>query len=794
MMKLRTRLILLILLLQSVLTYSQEVAADILQKRWQANWICVPNTSPDGYGVYMFRKTIDLSSKPQSFIIHVSGDNRYKLYVNEKVVSMGPARGDLAHWNFETVDIAPYLKSGKNILAAQVWNEGEFRPEAQITYRTGFILQGASTNEAMVNTNNTWLCEKDNSYNPIRFNVRAYYVAGAGELRNLNAQTKSWQSEQFDDSKWQKAKPIFPGSPKNQLGQFGTMSGWMLVPSQIPQMELKEERLKKLVQKEGSIEIPSTFPEKKNDIIIAANSTVKLILDQTYLTNAYPQVTFSGGKGASIALAYAESLFNTSASKGNRNEVAGKRFIGRTDSLLVDGSNNQTFTTLTYRTYRYIQVKVTTQNEPLTIQDIYSQFTAYPFQLNASLTSSNTEISKILEIGWRTARLCAYETYMDCPYYEQLQYIGDGRIQALISLYNSGDDRLFKNALNLIDYSRQPEGVTFSRHPSFTPQYIPTFSFWYIGMLQDYARYGKDAQFVKQKLGGVRQILEYFKNYQQADGSLKNVPQWMFTDWVDNAKDWRSGMGPMSPNGTSAVLDFQLLWAFQVAQDLETKLGNKALAADYQVLIDQLKKTIRQKYWVKEKNLFADREEKDTFSQHTNSFAILTGIAQGVEIKAVADQLLHNTTLAPASIYFKYYLHQALIKAGYGNDYLSWLDKWRENIQMGLTTWAETSDVDKTRSDCHAWGSSPNIEFYRTTLGIDSDGISFSKVKIEPHLGTLTQVNGKIPHPNGEISVDYQLIQNQWKIQIKLPNTITGSLVWKGKKIQLKEGVNSFKL
>ncbi|MHA8099448.1 alpha-L-rhamnosidase-related protein [Aquirufa aurantiipilula] len=793
-MNFRSRVILLLLLCQSIFTYSQQVSSDILQKRWQANWICVPNTSPDAYGVYMFRKTIDLSSKPQSFIIHVSGDNRYKLYINEKIVSMGPARGDLAHWNFETVDIAPYLKSGKNILAAQVWNEGEFRPEAQITYRTGFILQGASSNEAIVNTNNTWLCEKDNSYNPIRFNVRAYYVAGAGELRNLHAQTKSWQSEQFDDSKWQKAKHIFPGSPKNQLGQFGTMSGWMLVPSQIPQMELKEERLKKLVHKEGSIEIPSTFPEKKNDILIPANSTVKLILDQTYLTNAYPQVTFSGGKGASIALAYAESLFNASASKGNRNEVAGKRFIGRTDSLLVDGSSHQTFTTLTYRTYRYIQVKVTTQNEPLTIQDIYSQFTAYPFQLNASLTSSNTEISKILEIGWRTARLCAYETYMDCPYYEQLQYIGDGRIQALISLYNSGDDRLFKNALNLIDYSRQPEGVTFSRHPSFTPQYIPTFSFWYIGMLQDYARYGKDVQFVKQKLGGVRQILEYFKNYQQADGSLKNVPQWMFTDWVDNAKDWRSGIGPMSPNGTSAVLDFQLLWAFQVALDLETKIGNKALATDYQALIDQLKKTIHQKYWVKEKNLFADREEKDTFSQHTNSFAILTGLIQGEERKAVADQLLHNTTLAPASIYFKYYLHQALIKAGYGNDYLSWLDKWRENIQMGLTTWAETSDVDKTRSDCHAWGSSPNIEFYRTTLGIDSDGISFSKVKIEPHLGALTQVNGKIPHPKGEIEVDYQLIQNQWKIQITLPNTITGSFVWKGRKIQLKEGINSFKL
>ena len=49
-----------------------------------------------------------------------------------------------------------------------------------------------------------------------------------------------------------------------------------------------------------------------------------------------------------------------------------------------------------------------------------------------------------------------------------------------------------------------------------------------------------------------------------------------------------------------------------------------------------------------------------------------------------------------ARIYFKYYLHQALIKARLGNDYLKWLDRWKENIQLALTTWAETSDVAKT--------------------------------------------------------------------------------------------------
>jgi alpha-L-rhamnosidase len=764
---------------------------DVINKRWHAQWITVPGATNDGYGVYLFRKSIDLPIKPSKFVIHVSADNRYKLFINQKLVSMGPARGDIAHWNYETLDISTYLKSGKNVISAQVWNEGEFKPEAQISYRTAFILQGNTSTEGMINTNTTWLCEQDKSYSPTRFTVRAYYVAGAGEVRNMATSPKDWQSENFEDKNWQKARPIGYGVPKNVLGAFGTMSGWMLVPSIIPQMELKDERLAKVANVEGNIKLPEGFPLRKNDVVIAPNTSVKIILDQSFLTNAYPNVEFSGGKDASITLNYAESMYTKYPLKGNRNVIEGKQLLGRKDSLISDGSNNQKFVSLTYRTYRYIQVNIKTKNEPIILNDIYGTFTGYPFKLTSSLTTSNVEMNKILDIGWRTARLCAYETYMDCPYYEQLQYIGDGRIQAMVSLYNSGDDRLVKNAINLIDFSRQPEGVTLSRHPSYTPQFIPTFSLWYIGMLQDYSRYAADIDFIKGKMGGVRQILGYFKSYQLADGSLKNTPQWMFTDWVEN-KEWKSGSGPIGANGTSAVLDLQLLWAYQVAADLENKVGTPAFATQYLTSIELLKKTIRAKYWDSNKKLFADREEKDEFSQHTNSLAILTGMVSSQEASQIANQLITNSQLAPASIYFKYYLHQALIKAGLGNDYLTWLDKWRENISMGLTTWAETSNVENTRSDCHAWGSSPNIEFYRTILGIDSDGLAFSKVKIMPHLGQMTDIKGAIPHPKGSVSASYKMENGKWNIQIELPKTITGNLIWKGKTIPLKEGQNLF--
>ena len=113
---------------------------------------------------------------------------------------------------------------------------------------------------------------------------------------------------------------------------------------------------------------------------------------------------------------------------------------------------------------------------------------------------------------------------------------------------------------------------------------------------------------------------------------------------------------------------------------------------------------------------------------------------------------------------------------------------------MGMTTWSENSDIDRTRSDCHAWGSSPNIEFYRTVLGIDSDAPGFSKVKITPAPGQLRDIAGSIPHPLGSISVSYKSINNKWKIDVTLPGKLSGTLIWQGKKMILKGGPNKFEL
>jgi hypothetical protein len=432
---------------------------------------------------------------------------------------------------------------------------------------------------------------------------------------------------------------------------------------------------------------------------------------------------------------------------------------------------------------------VQTKDEPLVIDDLYGTFTGYPFGKPAEFTTDDAELKKILEIGWRTARLNAWETYTDCPYYEQLQYIGDTKVQTVITYYNSADDRLARNALELMDHSRLTDGVTMSRYPTRNTQIISTFSLWYIGMLHDYWMYRGDNRFIGDKLPGARAILAFFSQYQEADGSLKHTPYWTFVDWA-NGKGWNFGAPPIGKDGSSGILDLQLLWAYQWAADMEGKLGIAYYAGLYKQKAAQLRQTIQQKYWSPKKGLYADTKEKTTFSQHANSLAILTGMLSKADALTVGKRMLADSTLTQCSIYFKYYLHQALVAAGLGDGYLDWLGIWRKNIAAGLTTWTEDSNIDFTRSDCHAWGSSPNIEFFRTVLGIDSYAPGFRRIRIEPHLGKLTSVGGTCYHPNGKVHVSYHLDRGHWAIDIDLPEGTTGFLVWKGKTYELKAGDN----
>jgi hypothetical protein len=252
-------------------------------------------------------------------------------------------------------------------------------------------------------------------------------------------------------------------------------------------------------------------------------------------------LTVSGGAGATISLGYAEALFSEwtrNTEKGHRDEVENKSFHGYRDIFLPDGGQGRLFRPLWWRTYRYLLLEIETKDAPLTIEDLSGVYTGYPFVRKARLDVDDPDMERILDVGWRTARLCAHETYMDCPYYEQLQYVGDTRIQGLISLYMSGDPRLLRTAIAQIDQSRTAEGATMSRAPTRLQQYIPSFSLFWVGMVHDYWMYVNEPDAVRDWLPGVRAVLSFFARYQKADGSLDRLPWWRI---IDATPGWEGG-------------------------------------------------------------------------------------------------------------------------------------------------------------------------------------------------------------------------------------------------------------
>jgi len=542
-----------------------------------------------------------------------------------------------------------------------------------------------------------------------------------------------------------------------------------------------------LRQIDGAAALAPSLP-----LTIEPHQRVRLLFDQRVLTTAYPEVVLSGGEAARITLTYLESLYEPdSSSKGHRDSIANKLAFGAQDVFVADGGSNRTFRPLWWRAYRYVVLQIETQAESLRLEAMQGRYTAYPFQTQYRFDApEDPQLVDILRVGERTQRLCANETFMDCPYYEQLQYAGDTRIQQLVSLYAFGDHRLMRQAIDQIDQSRLPSGLTMSRYPTRVPQYIPGFSLLWVASVHDYWRYVPDVAFVQAKLPGVRAVLDWHLSRTYPDGSLPFLPWWNFYDWA-----WERGIPPMDAEGHAAIKDLLWLYALQLAVEMEQTVGDAYHAQRYAEVAQRLKTSIRQRYWEPKLGLIRDLPDSALYSQHANSFAVLTGVVTAQEAPLVMQRVLEDSSLLGCNLGFFFYLTSALRMAGLGDRYLETLAGWREQLALGLSTWVEEPNFLTSRSDCHAWGCVPNIELFRTVLGIESGAPGFAEVQIMPHLGTLTEASGEMPHPNGTIRVSLRRVgANGLVAEISLPEGVPGVLHWQGVSRSLTPGTQRLQM
>ncbi|HEX6493917.1 MAG TPA: alpha-L-rhamnosidase C-terminal domain-containing protein [Acidobacteriaceae bacterium] len=774
----------------TAITHAQEP-----REHWSAIWISHPTAPLREPIVLHFRKSIELPTAPQHYLVHVSGDRRFLFYVNGQRIGAGPAASDLPHWRYETFDLAPALHAGTNLLTATVWNFGIYSAISQMSDRTAFLVQGDTRQETAADTNGSWSVAEEPGITvvPRANDGRGDYMAASpGEM--LDAAKYGWKWQQPDDGSlhWVAARTAMREDDGAAAGQAASERDvanipWRLMPDQLPQMTYNDESPGAIVRAGLADAVASGFP--KSGLTIPSHTTTQVLLDRKTLTTAFPELTFSDGRGSRVVLTYAEALYDAQLKKGNRNDIAGRHAIGFHDIVLPDGGKQHTFEPLWWRTWRYMQIDIETGDEPLTLEHLGAHESAYPFSQRALFDSADADLQRIWQIGWRTARLDAHETYMDTPYYEQLQYIGDTRIQALISYAVTGDDRLARQAIAAFANSHIPEGLTQSRYPSSLEQIIPPFSLYWIGMLDDLYWYRPDAQIVTQNLQGTRDVLAWFFGYLQPDGLLREPPYWNFVDWVPETEKTPA----FDAHGESCLLSLELSGALRDASELERALGDPAVASTYEARLKHTREGIYEHCWSPERKLLADTPDRTVFSEHANILGVLYDVIPKSEQQGVMRRMVNDQEhLMPASYYFRFYLARALEHAGLGNLYLDSLGPWRELLPMGFSTWPEMPG--DSRSDSHAWSAHPTYDLLTIVGGIHPGSPGFRTVRIAPELGGLKKLTVRYPHPLGDITAQYEVTARGLHAEIGLPAGLHGSFEWRRQSHPLSAGKSTFDL
>lgn len=764
----------------------------------KAAWIWHPSKTTGDMAVLRFVNEFEADAATETRF-HVSADQRYELRIDDELVSLGPDRSDIDHWSFASYNVS--LEPGPHRLEIIVWWIGEKAPTAQLTYRGGFILAAEGELAHLLNTGSEHWTVAD---------VTAWsFEQRPGDVGTMMVGAyPTIDGKRWFDTTVPAVKPAVVLGPLEDSQWCSARAGWKLHPSDLPDQMRTGIRPGRIIavidgglSPEDALQArdlnhpdvaawQQLLVDPQRSLQVPGGTTVSVLWDLEDYYCGYNQAVLSGGSDSELSMIWAESLFERPASqwskhKGPRDERIGKYFRGTRDTFANDGGARRAYSGPWWRAGRYVLLTVRTASEPLTIDGLRVRETRYPLENLGQFECDDPSVTAVQSFCLRGLQMCAHETFMDCPHYEQLQYIGDTRLQALCMYTLIDDPRLPRRTLQIFDWSRWMHGYVNSAYPA-GPQMISTFPLYYVMMVRDYAFWRDDMESVHQTMIGVRATLEQYMHLRRSDGLLDTLPGWPF---VDTVPEWIDTIyGPDPKKGANAIVNLLYAYALQKAAELEDIFGETEMATRNRRLADQTAQEVLKRFWVRERGLFADDVAKTTFSQHAQILALLTSSVAPAQRQPLFEKILGCTDLAQAQpMYWMFYLFELFHEFGRGDLLLAKMGIWKDLIKTGLKTPPEM--FEPTRSDCHGWGSHPLFHLQATIAGIRPAAPGFAKVDISPSPGPLRSIRSRVPHPKGFVEVHVSFAQDGSCIaSVDLPAGICGTFRWGEKNAALHPG------
>lgn len=686
--------------------------------QWPASWIAPSGSlaTPILFAARC-RFTVEVPSAP--IRLHVSADERFELYLDGALVARGPERGDPDNWFFQTYDIAD-LAPGEHLLVARVWAMGDAAPIAQLSAGPAFLLAAEGAWGERLSTGVApWQTMRIEGID-IRHHPEFGHDGFTGKKFHIHAERFpfGFETDRADDPRWTPAHTRYGATASYPIERHAMRT---LRPAMLPDMmraPIQRLRVRFAERLAGEVDLPGlpcengdadladsiqTWLDGKSPLRIEADTRIRAIIDLDDYYCAYPTLVASGGRGALVELGWAEALYTgrDSHEKGNRDEVDHRFFRGFSDAFSLDGGDNRSFTTPWWQAGRYLQLHVRAAEEPLELLALSLEETRYPLGETRLPSPRDPELARAVQLARRSLEMCLHETFMDCPYYEQLAYIGDTRLQALALMSISEDDRPIRKAIELFDASRLPSGWTYSRYPSRSMQVIPTFSMIWIGMVHDYLRIRGEEAFVRARLPGVRAVIDACLAHVDAvSGLLLNPPGWNFVDWAPGFAD---GMPQTGVRGPGATINWLFVMALRWWSELEDRAGEPEQHARARRWETTTAAAVDKAFWNEARGAWAETLEPGQFSEHAQALGILAGADREHSERAVKSLANPDPQFVPATIYFSHYVFEALERMGLSDAVDRRLGLWRSLGGLGLRTLPE--QPEPTRSDCHAWGA-----------------------------------------------------------------------------------------
>ena len=699
-------------------------------------WIATVQ-KPTETAFYNFTKTFTLEKKASSFVLNVSADTRYKLYVNENFVCEGPCQGGEDVQYFESADAAEFLHAGENTVRIYVQHiVGELflteyrREQPAVWFKSTIKFENGEETEIV--SDKTWLCAED-------LGVKTHVCKGMHTTMPPNETVFAEKGE----------KPLevcglyLPRLETKCIDRYGASEKYVLAPRPIPLF----------------------FAEEEKPLKISRKSKNYIEFDAEEYTTAYVRVRFKAPKGAQVWVNYAECRTRREYYENGDGEIQKRTVKGMRDDgngftdgaqydMLTGTGEWQEHTFFWFRSFRYVQVECAGD---LYGAELFAARYVYPFADFASgggkgsFASTEKYLDDMWNISKNTVECCTHETFVDCPYYEQGQYSMDGMLESLFAFRLSNDASMPKKFIEDLGRCQNAEGLVPAKAPCTFDQLIPSFSMFWVMAVREYLRYTGDTAFAKKYTGTIDKALECFNSFIDERGIVGETHYWNFIDWVP---EWSRNGSIDEGRTTLTVYSMIYACALSDAADVAEKCGRTGLACEYRARKKALLPAINTHCYDEEKGMYQDVPGRKSFSRHTTIWAVLSGACEGEEARALIERTFAYGDVSLTTFSMNYFTFRALEKTGLYEKYAPEVFAgWKKMLGLHCTTWCE--NPDNPRSECHGWSSTPMYEISAAVLGVYPEEDGFAKTRISPVLPPEGfRAKGRVPVPGGYIDVE----------------------------------------